>query len=133
MTNLKTSKQREAILSNLQARCDHPTAEQLYLDLKSQYPALSLATVYRNLKLLEKNGSVKRIVGIEADRLEGSTKQHYHLICNSCGQLIDLQINQNQSINSFPLPFGGEIISHDLMYYGICPKCKAKQYKDSIG
>ena len=41
----RNSKQRNAIYAELMGRYDHPTAEDLYRDLKPEYPALSLATV----------------------------------------------------------------------------------------
>ena len=54
------SKQRDAVLANLCSRCDHPTAEDIYFSLKSSMPALSLATVYRNLAALESAGKIIR-------------------------------------------------------------------------
>ena len=53
MSTLKSSKQRDAVLANLQSRYDHPTAEDVFLSVKEVIPSISLATVYRNLKLLE--------------------------------------------------------------------------------
>ena len=47
MALTKRSRQREAILSELCGRTDHPTAEELYLSLKEEMPNLSLGTVYR--------------------------------------------------------------------------------------
>ena len=67
---LKNSRQREAILSSLCSRKDHPTAEQLFLDLKGEYPSLSLATVYRNLKVLEKEGELIRFHTDTGDRFD---------------------------------------------------------------
>ena len=49
---LKHSKQRDAIEQFLATRYDHPTAETVYLNLREDYPKISLATVYRNLSLL---------------------------------------------------------------------------------
>lgn len=123
MANLKNSKQRDAILRSLQCRYDHPTAEQIYLDLKQEYPSLSLATVYRNLNLLVEHGVVMRIPTVEADRFDGNSQLHYHFHCNVCGDLIDISINQPDFINSLPNDFDGEITSHSLMFHGVCSKC----------
>jgi len=124
MANNKNSKQRDAILRGLQSRCDHPTAEQLYFDLKSECPALSLATVYRNLNVLEEQGLVRRIPAVEADRFDGDISLHYHLTCQKCGCLIDLKVRGDEIIDKLPVDFDGEIKSHSLMFYGLCPKCK---------
>ena len=123
MPALKTSKQRQAILNELCSRCDHPTAEQIYFKLKDQYPSLSLATVYRNLKLLEENNIVMRIPCPEADRFDGKTKQHYHMTCLKCSQIVDLEIENDEQIDAIPKAFGGKITGHSLMYYGYCEKC----------
>ena len=50
MQQVRRSKQRDAILANLQARYDHPTAMELYLSVRQELPNLSLGTLYRNLK-----------------------------------------------------------------------------------
>lgn len=123
MPALKTSKQRQAILNELCSRCDHPTAEQIYFKLKDQYPSLSLATVYRNLKLLEENNIVMRIPCPEADRFDGKTKQHYHMTCLNCSQIVDLEVENDEQIDAIPKAFGGKITGHSLMYYGYCEKC----------
>lgn len=126
MPALKTSKQRQAILNELCSRCDHPTAEQIYFKLKDQYPSLSLATVYRNLKQLEEHNIVLRIPCLEADRFDGKTKQHYHMTCLNCAQIVDLEIENDEQIDTMPKAFGGKITGHSLMYYGYCEKCIKK-------
>lgn len=124
MPALKTSKQRQAILNELCSRCDHPTAEQIYFQLKDQYPSLSLATVYRNLRQLEENSMVVRIPCPEADRFDGKTKRHYHMTCLRCSEIVDLEIEHAEQIDSLPKEFGGKITGHSLMYYGYCEKCR---------
>ncbi len=124
MPALKTSKQRQAILNELCSRCDHPTAEQIYFKLKDQYPSLSLATVYRNLKQLEENDIVVRIPCPEADRFDGKTKAHYHMTCLKCSCVVDLEIEHDEQIDTLPKEFGGKITGHSLMYYGYCEKCR---------
>ena len=78
------SRQREAILNYLKGTTAHPTAEQIYSDLKGDYPELSLATVYRNLGYLLNNGEIMKI-NIEGTtvRYDYTTNCHYHLVCIS--------------------------------------------------
>ena len=57
---LKHSKQRDAIEQFLATRYDHPTAETVYLNLREDYPKISLATVYRNLSLLAELGNIQK-------------------------------------------------------------------------
>ncbi len=62
MSNLKYSRQREAIKKQLMQRNDHPTADMVYTDIRKEYPNISLGTVYRNLALLSELGEIKRLV-----------------------------------------------------------------------
>lgn len=123
MAGLKSSKQRDAILRNLQGRYDHPTAETIYFDLKKDFPTLSLATVYRNLKVLESEGLIIRIPGNDAEHYDGNFHNHYHLTCRHCKNIIDLEVNGEEVINALPADFDGEITSHSLMFFGLCPEC----------
>ena len=49
----KKSKQRDAIIKFLMTRKDHPTADMVYMNIKEEFPKISLGTVYRNLALLK--------------------------------------------------------------------------------
>ena len=80
---LKHSRQRESIRNFLMQRCDHPTAETVYLGIKEDFPNISLGTVYRNLSLLAELGEILKIsVGNGPDRFDANLKPHYHFFCN---------------------------------------------------
>ena len=57
----KNSKKRQVILEALAATTAHPTAQELYQQLKPDYPDLSLGTVYRNLSLFSEQGDVMSV------------------------------------------------------------------------
>lgn len=91
---LKHSKQRDATEQFLATRYDHPTAETVYMNLREEYPKLSLATVYRNLSLLAELGNIQKIpTGNGPDRFDGRPEPHNHFLCDECGSMIDLQMN----------------------------------------
>ncbi len=58
---LKYSRQREAIKRFLMTRTDHPTADTVYVNIKKEFPNISLGTVYRNLSLLASIGEISKI------------------------------------------------------------------------
>ncbi len=124
MSALRNSKQRDAVLRNLSERYDHPTAEDVYLSLKKDFPSISLATVYRNLKLLESEGMILKITTDDSDRFDGHTHEHYHFTCRDCKRVLDLELQEGADINSLAKNFGGTITSHALMFFGTCPDCK---------
>ena len=89
-TAKKFSRKREAILTCLHGTTCHPTAEWVYQQLKPQFPDLSLGTVYRNLAAFKAEGvidSVGVVNGLE--RYDGNTIPHAHIVCESCGALLD--------------------------------------------
>lgn len=123
----RKSKQREAILSNLRARFDHPTAAEIYDDVKREIPALSLGTLYRNLKFLcDTNEIISFSIGNE-EHYDANTAQHYHLKCGNCGRFYDLPTLPIDVLEQFSLPnFKGKINSYSLIFYGICEECSQR-------
>mgnify|MGYP002508949082 CR=1 FL=1 len=131
---VKHSKQRDAILENLCSRYDHPTAEDLYLSLKPKIPALSLATVYRNLALLESMGDVVKIsTNADSDRFDGNVNNHYHFACIGCGGVSDVDMPVNDSIEDKVAELTkADVKTHSLIFYGTCEKCKKKSLTNEI-
>lgn len=132
--NTKHSRQREALLETLRNREDHPTAEQLYIDLKPQIPKLSLGTVYRNLSLLEEQGELARVsVAGNTERYDGKVHEHYHFSCNECGALRDISLPVIKDIDEVVESItNADVKSHSLIFYGICEKCKKKSLTNEI-
>ena len=85
MPTRKNSKKRQVILEALAATTAHPTAQELYQQLKPDYPDLSLGTVYRNLSLFSKQGDVMSVgVFRGQERFDARTEPHAHLHCAQC-------------------------------------------------
>ena len=78
---LKYSRQREAIKDFLMTRKDHPTADVVYSNVRTEFPNISLGTVYRNLTLLADLGEIARLrVGDGVDHFDADTSPHYHFV-----------------------------------------------------
>lgn len=122
---LKRSKQRDAILNFLAARYDHPTAETVYLNIKEEFPNISLGTVYRNLNLLSEIGEIQKISsGTGPDRFDANTTPHYHFLCKKCGCVMDLKLEGLDHIDVLAgQDFDGLIEGHTTYFYGQCPDC----------
>ncbi|MFQ6861130.1 MAG: Fur family transcriptional regulator [Beduini sp.] len=126
MKTTRYSKQREAILLELQNRTDHPTADQVYYTLKQKYPELSLGTVYRNLGFLADNGDILKLdVGDGTYHYDGTITPHVHFVCSSCNEIYDIVIKEDiyQQI--------ADSIDHqaekiNITIEGQCVKCHAK-------
>lgn len=125
---IKYSRQREMIKDFLMTRKDHPTADVVYMNVRQEYPSISLGTVYRNLTLLADMGEILRLrVGDGVDHFDADTSKHYHFVCNECGQVIDLEMDNIDSIVDVAgKNFDGEIQGHVTYFHGICEDCKKK-------
>ena len=124
MAALKHSKQRDAILTELRSRKDHPTAEDLYFTLKAEMPNLSLGTVYRNLNMLASDGVILKISFEGADRYDGNKELHYHFQCLECGRVTDVDMPTFDDINSKAQAYAkGRIDTHELIFSGVCDEC----------
>lgn len=125
---IKYSRQRECIKQFLVGRYDHPTAETVYLNVKKEFPNISLGTVYRNLSLLAELGEIQKIsTGIGPDRFDGNPAPHYHFFCSQCGSVIDLEMEGIDHINIIAgSQFDGEISGHITYFYGKCKDCLKK-------
>lgn len=126
--NLKYSRQREAIKEFLMTRKDHPTADAVYMNVKEEFPNISLGTVYRNLTLLSDIGEIMKLnIGDGADHFDGNPAPHYHFICTECHSVIDLEMDNIDSINEIAgVNFDGQIAGHITHFYGLCGKCTKK-------
>ena len=125
MAVLKHSKQRDSIKAYLASTTAHPTADTVYLHVREEFPHISLGTVYRNLNLLADIGEAIKITTPDgADRFDGNTEPHYHVLCTKCGSVIDLEMESLTSINKIAEDhFPGTIESHTALLFGVCENC----------
>lgn len=128
MAALKYSRQRESIKEFLAARTDHPTADTVYTNLRKTFPNISLGTVYRNLSLLSDMGEIIKIsTGDGADRFDGRTTPHNHFVCRQCHRVIDLDMENIDSIMDVAgKNFAGSIDHYVVNFYGVCGDCITK-------
>lgn len=123
---MKYSKQRDTILENVLNRCDHPTADMIYEEVRKELPNISLGTVYRNLNMLVELGKIRKIImpGV-SDRFDKTLESHYHLYCKNCGEVHDVMLPDITDIDSIVEKHTGyKIVSHDIVFIGICKNCQ---------
>ena len=115
------------MLEELQNRCDHPTADDLYVSLREKMPNISLATVYRNLGLLEQHGMVRRILASGPDHFDADVSLHHHLLCKGCGAVIDVFLAHDDMLcQRAQNVTDGQIDDYALIFYGVCEICMQK-------
>ena len=120
------SKHKDTILKVIQRTKLHPSADWIYEHVRKEIPNISMGTVYRNLRLLEEDGSIcmVAIVGSQA-RYDGNPNNHYHFICNKCNSIIDLDEPVNKTIQYRVAQKTGFIVQrHCVQLRGICLDCQ---------
>lgn len=122
----KYSRQRELIKDFLCTRKDHPTADVVYMNVRQQFPNISLGTVYRNLTLLSGTGEIQRLrLGDGVDHFDADTSPHNHFVCTKCGCVQDLEMESiSHIVETAGEHFNGRIDGHVTYFYGICGECR---------
>lgn len=122
------SKQREIILDTLSKNAIHPTAEALLEFLKRNDSNVGMTTLYRNLNQLADAGLIKKIDGLEPSaHFDHNTFEHYHFICEKCKKVYDIPSSVAPDlVKNTTEATGFDITSHDIVFHGICSKCKRK-------
>jgi len=95
-------------------------------------PHISLATVYRNLKLLRDERRIRELTyGKGTARYDADLRDHYHIRCLICGNIEDLPHDlprtSSEQVESLT---GYAIHGHRLEYSGICPQCQTVMNSD---
>lgn len=120
--------QREIVMNAVNSLHFHPTPEEIFKFVNERYPNISRSTVYRNLNILEQNGAVSRVkIPNAADRFDFNVTNHYHIVCEKCGRVDDLQMPYLEDLNSIIVDTHGyEVNGHSIVFFGDCPDCNKK-------
>lgn len=122
---VRITRQRTAILAVLAEATDHPDANELHRRAQGIDPAVSLATVYRTLSVLEKQGVVQRHSFAETSaRFETADVPHHdHIIDTDTGKIIEFRSPEIERMQEeIAEKYGYDILHHRLELY--CRKKK---------
>lgn len=122
---VRITPQRNAILEFLVTSKSHPTADDIYKSLSSNFPNMSVATVYNNLRVFRDVELIKELTfGDSSSRFDFITHDHYHMICNDCGTIVDFHYPGLEEVEHFASHVTGfKVNTHRLELYGTCPTC----------
>ena len=117
---------RQQLIYSLVAQAHtHPTAEEVLGLARRVLPGIGLATVYRSLDLLVREGLVRRIrINGEPDRFDGTLAPHIHVICRVCGAVRDLFVED--IVAQLVAAAGGHEVSCEINIWETCENCKNK-------
>lgn len=123
--NLRITRQRRIILKELKNDYTHPSADQLYDKVRQTIPRISLATVYRNLRVLCRLGEIQKLkLGYTQKRFDPNPDFHYHMRCLDCDRLDDAPLSPLKSIeDEAGAVTDYKVLGHRLEFVGFCPQC----------
>jgi Fe2+ or Zn2+ uptake regulation protein len=120
--DLKVTSPRVRILQVLEGRSDHPTAEEIHSEVSKKVPSLSKTTVYSTLELFRQEGLVTVLTITPNElRYEFSEMVHFHLLCDDCGRIYDVEMGTHH-IDSM-LPEEHKVKEVHGYFRGTCKHC----------
>jgi Fur family ferric uptake transcriptional regulator len=125
----RNTRQKQAIESVLRNHANPLSPGEILEFALKEVPSLGIATVYRSLKSLAKDGQVVSVeIPGEPPRYERADKgHHHHFLCRTCGEVFDLKTCLDGIKKMAPPKFHVE--DHEIILYGTCGTCAPKKSK----
>lgn len=127
--DFRITPQRLAILRILASSDRHPSVDDIYEEVKAEFPTTSLATVYKTVSLLKELSEVQELGFPDgSNRYDGHKPgPHPHVICVKCKKIMDPELmNVDALSEEISLKTGYKIFHHSLEFFGLCPECQQK-------
>ncbi len=125
---LKTTRQRSLIIDTFFAAGGHLSVEELWGKVRGHDAKVSVATVYRTMKLLHECGLAHaRNFGDGQTRYEAAAGRHHHdhLICTRCGTIVEFENDRIEALQDrVARQHGFRVTSHKMELYGLCAECQ---------
>ncbi|WXG46475.1 MAG: Fur family transcriptional regulator [Candidatus Atabeyarchaeum deiterrae] len=106
----------------------HPSAQTIYQEVKTLFPTVSLATVYKTLQTLSELGLIQELDFPQSRaRFDSYMKPHINLVCTQCGSIKDLEDGTaRELVDKVTSAAKFTTTGQRLDIYGICDSCRKK-------
>ena len=125
--DFRLTPQRLAVLRILVESKDHPTVDQIYEQVRRDFPMVSRATIYKTANLLKSLGEALE-VGVRDGRSHYDGNKPYphpHVICTRCKKIIDFEdLPTADLVQEVIEKTGFQIETHQMDFFGTCPQCR---------
>lgn len=101
----------------------HASVEYLIEYLRNHNEQISLATIYRNIQALLAEQKIKIVKLKGNDVLETVKEDHAHFVCERCGSIEDIFVDQKEVVSKMSKTCIHQIKKCDIALYGLCQKC----------
>ena len=129
---LALTHQREMIFRAVIESEGHPSPERIYERVKRQIPAISLATVYSNIRAFLDAGLLREAAVRHGSLLlESNFEDHHHLVCVRCKAIVDLEQDALEPVRLRRRPPAGyRVLRTRVEILGLCPACARNSTPD---
>lgn len=127
-SGLKITPQRTAVYKSLIGTDTHPTAEDIFHEVRKEMPNVSLDTVNRTLLTLAQIGAAFVVEGTgQPRRFDGGLEDHQHFRCIKCGKVVDFHYEPFNNI-AVPHEIEGKfkILRKTVYLEGLCQTCQTE-------
>ena len=123
----RVTAQRIAVCEALLAHGGHPTAAEAYQRVQAAHPAISQATVYNTLTVLEELKLIRllHIVGDDHAHYDLGVDPHVNAVCTRCGRITDIHTDTLEALLGLVATRSGYQLSQGegVIVYGLCADC----------
>jgi len=125
---LAATHQRQVIYEAVIELHDHPNPEAVYDQVRKKMPAISLGTVYKNIRIFLESGILRQAsIHYGSMRVEANHRPHHHFVCTNCKSILDLPEQVFGAVRlRRKLPSGFRVHKLALDVVGLCPKCSVR-------
>ena len=123
----KLTQQRRAVIGTIASSPDHLTPAAIYEKVHQERSDIGLVTIYRTLEILVRLGLICELHAGGSGRsyTTGAPEHHHHLICSSCGEVVDFSGHDLSALEErLSRETGFEIEDHLLEFSGRCQNCR---------
>lgn len=126
MINRRNTIQKDLVQNAVCEMRRHVTANEVYEFVKRAQPSIGKGTVYRNLDILVEDGAIRKVeVPDGPNRFDFTLKNHYHVRCVQCGDVSDVDMDEIPDLQGrIHDTHGIEFLDYDILFKGVCPKCR---------
>ncbi len=129
-TGIAVTHQRQVLYEVMKTTHGHPSPEEVYARAKKKVPAISLATVYKNIHLFVESG-VFREVSLHhgSVRVEMNREPHHHMVCLKCKGITDIgEKKLGLVLTKSRLPTGFLVERYAVDAIGVCANCQKARF-----
>lgn len=122
----KLTPQRIAILCFLEGNTGHPTAEDIFNEIKKQFPTVSFATVYNTVQALRERGELIEVtIDPERKHFDPNPRPHHHVMCSVCKKIGDVFADYSEALG-LPDEILNEftVTGNHIDFVGVCAVCR---------